>query len=1145
MKPFIKKVEIRNYKTHKNTRIIFGEGVNSIVGPNGVGKSNILEAIIFGLGERSPKALRVSSFSEIVHNNRKDIDVSVSLTLIDKYGNEHLFKRIYSPKRGEHKYRYNGRRTARSSYLLNLMKLGGKGFKYVYIQQGDILNRANATPKDIKEIVDEALGIKQYEEKKADALKKLEEAEKKLETLEGKYSEIQKFIREYMKDMINYHTLENVVTMKKIITASKATLQKREIEKELDKIKRKKEKLAKYIEKLDFKIDEIERRLKKISDTASTIDKKIEDIERNIIRKLNLEKESKNKEKFNILNKLAQLNSELKRVIDTINDKKDEIERIRKIVVSEGKELRRLNRSKAEIKKNLQKVEKDRDEKKERLKDIEREIEELNEYWRKKLNEFENKIESRAKKLAEKIYIEYAYDEIKNEIKRLERREKNFSILIDSLTARRKKLLTTYKKLRKEAGEIKNRIKKKKEKLKIMEKEISDAKKLLKKLEKVMSRMTRERKAEQEYYVHAKSVYDAAKTLGISNIIGIFGEMIKGPKEIIPLIREVNPRTWYSIVVKDNDTAEKILNIARELNKNIAVIVLSDYTDINLKIKIHKKSIINILKYPKKIEKIVLNYLGNIIIVSDEDKIIDEIKKGYSIIDITGDFIIGGGIWLRAEKTAIRIPRNISKMNEIYIKFSKMIKNRENKYKEEKKDLDKLINSYKTIVSRLSFLKQSEKFLITQLDYFRKWIKELNEKKLKLEKRIKEKPIVEEKEERELDKIKLRIENLKNIKEEFEKDIEDLDKKIEEISKKLYEIDYLTKLYKNSNLDRKNRIEKLKEDIRKLKIEMNKIKEELNTKEKERDNIEKEIADITNKIEKMKSKIDKLKERRRKILDSYKRGEEIKNKYIRRREELSRKQLDTIWKIKESKKEISSLERIIDDTGVGEKILKKTEYLDEISSTLIEELGELEGSSKYSEHRYYAHINDYKMYSLRRKELLVEREKILDFIRDIDAEKERVFREGFTSIKERFYKMFDEVFPYSNVYLELEDPDNIDSNIYIYVEFKDKPRLPLSALSGGEKTAIILLFLLSVYSIKEDTVFLLDEIDAHLDIRNLGSIAKVIDAQKKYGQIILITLPGHDSIINISDYIIPVVFRNGVSRVFQLSKEYLERLEKE
>jgi len=589
MKPYIKKVEIRNYKTHKNTRIVFGEGVNSIVGPNGVGKSNILEAIIFGLGERSPKALRVSSFSEIVHNNKRDVDVSVSLTLIDKYGNEHLFKRIYSPKRGEHKYRYNGRRIARSSYLLNLMKLGGKGFKYVYIQQGDILNRANATPKDIKEIVDEALGIKQYEEKKSDALKKLEEAGKKLEALEGKYSEIQKFIREYMKDMINYHTLENVIILKKIITASKATLQKREIERELNRIKERKEKLAGYIEKIDLKIDEVEKRLKKISDTASIIDKKIEDIERNIITKLNLEKESRNKEKFDILNKLAQLNSELKRIRDTINDKKEEINRIRKIIISEGKELRRLNKSKTEIEKNLQNVERDRNEKKEKLKDVERELEELNEYWREKLNEIEDKIETRAKKLAEKFYIEYAYDEIKNEIRRLEKRERNFSILIDNLTVRRKKLLATYRKLRKEANEIKNIIKKRKEELKRMEKEISDAKKLLKKLEKVMTKMTKERKAEQEYYVHAKSVYDTAKTLGISNIIGILGDMVKGPKEIIPLIREVNPRTWYSIVVKDNDTAEKILNIARELNKNIAVIVLSDYMKTDLKSKIQGK----------------------------------------------------------------------------------------------------------------------------------------------------------------------------------------------------------------------------------------------------------------------------------------------------------------------------------------------------------------------------------------------------------------------------------------------------------------------------------------------------------------------------------------------------------------------------
>jgi len=66
----IKKVEIFGFKSFgfKNTTVMFEPGLVSISGPNGSGKSNILDAIIFALGENKPKMMRVDKLRSLIHD---------------------------------------------------------------------------------------------------------------------------------------------------------------------------------------------------------------------------------------------------------------------------------------------------------------------------------------------------------------------------------------------------------------------------------------------------------------------------------------------------------------------------------------------------------------------------------------------------------------------------------------------------------------------------------------------------------------------------------------------------------------------------------------------------------------------------------------------------------------------------------------------------------------------------------------------------------------------------------------------------------------------------------------------------------------------------------------------------------------------
>jgi len=198
--------------------------------------------------------------------------------------------------------------------------------------------------------------------------------------------------------------------------------------------------------------------------------------------------------------------------------------------------------------------------------------------------------------------------------------------------------------------------------------------------------------------------------------------------------------------------------------------------------------------------------------------------------------------------------------------------------------------------------------------------------------------------------------------------------------------------------------------------------------------------------------------------------------------------------------------------------------------------------NQYALREYMDNITNYKNFSQNKLKLEKEKEAILKFIEKIEEQKESEFMNRFRKLREKLSNLFQSVFPDSKIYIELEDENNIDSDILFYVKFKDKPKLPMFALSGGEKSIILILFLLSLYSISGSVIFLLDEIDAHIDPQNLKYFAQALASQKEESQIILVTLPRDETLARISDHIIMVLFRDGVSKAITISRQLLDEV---
>ncbi len=1136
MRPYIKKVEIHNYKTHRHTRLMFSNGINSIVGPNGVGKSNIVEAIIFCLGERSPKNLRVSNFNELIYNFRKDLDLSVTLTIVDSDGNEHKFKRIYSRKKG-HIYRYNGKNISRTSYLINLLKLGGKGFKYVYIRQGDITRWAEASPKEIRDMIHEALGIKQYNLKRKEAIEKLRQAEAKLEGIQTNYREMQKMIYEIRDLLIAHETRKNISNMMNLIDASLTLEELQRLEEKYKKIQNREAALDKLLTKLKKKEMDLENKLESYKEGINKLRKyyeKYEELSRDV-----------NNTILSLLSKENMIRSEIKenklnRINIQIEYLNENIKRERQKAIEEGKIIKEKIRTYKLYNKELEKLKKIKEAKEAKLSEIEEEISNLEKEKLKKLNEYSNKVRENIDEYIKRGVIESRRKEIQREISELDKRIASYRDTINNLKNKKNELVQDLKKLKEKLDTLKKQHREYGRRKKRVEKEIGNAYKLLSKLDRLIENIRKDGFNEGRYYREAKTTLEVCNKIKINGVYGILSDLIKGPRNILNLLKDLDVRGWYSIIVNNYESALEVLKIAKDLKKDVHVKIVDQS---NL-MDIPDNSILYKLKYSKKIEPLLIKMYGDIVLTNSLDEALDIVQKGFRAAYLDGNFLIYSGGAISSGRILIKVPKDIDTIISVRNKFRDVITKREKYLKELENRERSLDRSIQEEYVRIVNIRLTINFIDKNIKFFENIIKRLKNKKIEKEKLLKEYKDIANKREEKIDfkEIDRKIELLRKDSESLTKDIEEINSQISNLFEKIIEIKSDISTFKNINRERKEKIKQYKLKINSLKMEIPNLKESIKSKAKQLATIRKQIENLKNKNEKIKTKLNKLNEKsseiNRKIgkaMDMLKKIREKENEFLDKKNRLKNKMFilnKEIGEIKKKLRELKFNEVSIKDERMGTKIYEK----------LREEEEEIPETSEMINKWYHDKIEPYKIYSLRRAELIAEKEEILKFIREIDEKREEIFFKGFKEIRDRFINLFKEVFQDGEVEIKLSKEDDIDSEVLIYVKFKDKPKILLSTASGGEKTSLILLLLFSIYSVNRDTIFILDEVDAHMDLRIVDNIASIIKAQKKYSQIILVTLPGHDSMINIADIVIPVTYSRQSSKVFPIKREMLDRV---
>ncbi len=187
---YFKKLEIAGFKSFaEHTKLYFEPGITAVVGPNGCGKSNIIDSIKWVLGEQSVKSLRGSAMEDVIFNGTDDrepinmAEVSLTLSNIDRILPIDVDEVVVSRRlfrSGESEYLINKAPVRLKDVNELFMGTGIGAEAYSIIEQGKIDLIISSRPEDRRFIFEEASGITKYKSKKREAIRKLEDTDNNL-----------------------------------------------------------------------------------------------------------------------------------------------------------------------------------------------------------------------------------------------------------------------------------------------------------------------------------------------------------------------------------------------------------------------------------------------------------------------------------------------------------------------------------------------------------------------------------------------------------------------------------------------------------------------------------------------------------------------------------------------------------------------------------------------------------------------------------------------------------------------------------------------------------------------------------------------------------------------------------------------------
>jgi chromosome segregation protein len=274
--PYIKKIELKGFKSFgpQIVKVALDKGFNVVTGPNGSGKTNILDALLFALGELSTRRLRAENAAKLIFHGSETagLEKGKMAKVIIQFDNADsrmpvdtttvtVSREVY--RNGQSVYRLNGRRISRAHILEILSMAGISSTSQNIILQGMITRLTDIAPMERRKIIEDLIGIGQYDLEKAEAEEKLRIADISIRTAMGRIDEVQKRLDDLERErneLLRHNFIQNEIRKFETI---KISYEMAQLQQKIEETSSQADKARSRLEKIRLLRDE--QRLKRIT----------------------------------------------------------------------------------------------------------------------------------------------------------------------------------------------------------------------------------------------------------------------------------------------------------------------------------------------------------------------------------------------------------------------------------------------------------------------------------------------------------------------------------------------------------------------------------------------------------------------------------------------------------------------------------------------------------------------------------------------------------------------------------------------------------------------------------------------------------------------------------------------------------------